>query len=66
MKKLRIGVIFGSRSVEHEVSIVTAQQVMEAINKNKYEIVPIYITKEGHWFTGEKLLNWKVLRICHH
>lgn len=57
MKKLRIGVIFGSRSVEHEVSIVTAQQVMEAINKNKYEIVPIYITKEGHWFTGEKLLE---------
>ncbi|MEW6162307.1 MAG: D-alanine--D-alanine ligase family protein [Nitrospirota bacterium] len=56
MKRLRIGVIFGSRSVEHEVSIITAHQVMQAIDKHKYEIVPIYITKEGHWFTGEKLL----------
>ncbi|MDI6890489.1 MAG: D-alanine--D-alanine ligase family protein [Thermodesulfovibrionales bacterium] len=56
MKRLRIGVIFGSRSVEHEVSIVTAHQVMQAIDKYKYEVVPIYITKEGHWFTGEKLL----------
>lgn len=57
MERLKIGVIFGSRSVEHEVSIVTAHQVMQAIDTNKYEIVPIYITKEGHWFTGEKLLD---------
>lgn len=56
MKRLRLGVIFGSRSVEHEVSIVTAHQVMQAIDKDKYEIVPIYITREGHWFTGKKLL----------
>lgn len=55
MKKLRIAVIFGSRSVEHEVSIVTAHQVMQAIDKDKYEAVPIYITKEGNWFTGKKL-----------
>ncbi len=57
MGKLRIGVILGSRSVEHEVSIVTAQQVMQAMNKDKYEVIPIYITKEGHWFTGKKLLK---------
>ncbi len=57
MKRLKIGVIFGSRSVEHEVSIITAHQVMQAIDTNKYEIVPIYITKEGHWVTGEKLLK---------
>lgn len=55
MKRQRIAVIFGSRSVEHEVSIVTAYQVMQASDKDKYEVVPIYITKEGHWFTGKKL-----------
>ncbi|MBI5188517.1 MAG: D-alanine--D-alanine ligase [Nitrospirae bacterium] len=57
MKRLKIGVIFGSRSVEHEVSIVTAHQVMQAIDKDKYEVVPIYITKGGYWVTGEKLFN---------
>lgn len=57
MERLKIGVIFGSRSVEHEVSIITALQVMQAVDTNKYEIVPIYITKEGHWVTGEKLLK---------
>lgn len=64
MNRLKVGVIFGSRSVEHEVSIVTALQVMQAINKDKYDIVPIYITREGLWFTGEKLLeisNYKEL-----
>jgi D-alanine-D-alanine ligase len=59
VKKLRIGVIFGSRSVEHEVSIVTAQQVMQAIDRSKYEVIPIYITKEGHWLTGNKLFDIK-------
>lgn len=57
MKRLRIGLIFGSRSVEHEVSIVTAHQVIQTIDKGKYEVVPIYITKEGYWFTGKKLLE---------
>lgn len=56
MKKITIGIIFGSRSVEHEVSIVTAHQVIQAVDRNKYDLVPIYITREGHWFTGEKLL----------
>ena len=59
MKKLRKGVIFGSRSVEHEVSIVTAQQVMQAIDRSKYEVIPIYITKEGHWLTGNRLFDIK-------
>ena len=57
MKKIIIGIIFGSRSVEHEVSIVTAHQVIQAIDRSKYDIVPIYITREGHWFIGEKLLK---------
>jgi D-alanine-D-alanine ligase len=48
-KKIRIGVIFGGRSGEHEVSIRSARSVIEAIDKSKYEVVPIAITKEGNW-----------------
>jgi len=47
--KLRIGVIFGGRSGEHEVSIRSARSVIEAIDKSKYEVLPIAITKEGNW-----------------
>ncbi|MEK6337316.1 MAG: D-alanine--D-alanine ligase family protein [Acidobacteriota bacterium] len=48
-KKLRIGVIFGGRSGEHEVSIRSARAVIDAMDPNKYEVVPIAITKEGNW-----------------
>jgi D-alanine-D-alanine ligase len=48
-KKLRIGVIFGGRSGEHEVSIRSARSVIDAIDKSKYDVVPIAITKEGNW-----------------
>ena len=48
-KKLRIGVIFGGRSGEHEVSVRSARSVIEALDRSKYEIVPIAITKEGNW-----------------
>jgi D-alanine-D-alanine ligase len=48
-KKLRIGVIFGGRSGEHEVSIRSARAVIEAMDVTKYEVVPIAITKEGNW-----------------
>ena len=50
--KLNIGVIFGGRSVEHELSILTAIQAMEHIDKEKYNIIPIYITKDLEWYTG--------------
>lgn len=53
MKKLRIGVLFGGRSGEHEVSLLSAASVLNAIDKNKYEVVPIGITKEGRWLTAE-------------
>lgn len=56
MKK-RVGLFFGSRSVEHEISIITAMQVYNAIDKSKYIVYPIYISKSGEWFTGENLLN---------
>lgn len=48
-KKLRIGVIFGGRSGEHEVAIRSARSVIQALDKSKYEVVPIAITKEGNW-----------------
>src|SRR5713101_7379045 len=48
-KKLRIGVIFGGRSGEHEVSIRSARSVIEAMDTSKYEVVPIAITKTGNW-----------------
>lgn len=50
--KLKVGVIFGARSVEHEVSIITAIQAMDNIDTDKYEVVPIYITKNLEWYTG--------------
>ncbi|MCA9892112.1 MAG: D-alanine--D-alanine ligase [Anaerolineae bacterium] len=56
-RKLSVGVIFGGRSVEHDVSIVTAQQVMNAFDQDRYEIVPIYITRDGKWYTGDVLRN---------
>jgi len=51
-KKIRIGLIFGGRSGEHEVSLLSAQSVMGAIDRDKYEIVPIGITKEGRWLAA--------------
>src|SRR5579862_2321396 len=62
MKRLRVGVLFGGRSGEHEVSLLSAASVVEAIDKSKYEVVPIGITKEGRWLTAgdaEALLHGK-------
>jgi len=55
--KIKVGVIFGGETVEHEVSIITAVQAMEQINKDKYEVVPIYISKERIWYTGKMLMD---------
>jgi len=52
MKKLRVGVLFGGRSGEHEVSLLSAASVLKAIDKKKYDVVPIGITKEGRWVTA--------------
>src|SRR3989344_7164925 len=53
--KIKIAVVFGSRSVELEVSIVTAMQVFENINREKYDVIPVYIDKKGRWLVDEKL-----------
>jgi len=63
--KTNIGVIFGGRSVEHEISVISALQTINEIDKEKYKITPIYITKEGEWFTGSDLLyinNYKNIK----
>ena len=52
---IKVGVIFGGESVEHEVSIISAVQAMNKLNSEKYEIVPIYIAKDGEWYTGNPL-----------
>lgn len=55
--KTNIAVFFGGRSVEHEISVLSALQAINAFDKAKYEVVPIYITKQGKWFTGNALLD---------
>ena len=52
---IKVGVIFGGESVEHEISIITAVQAMSFIDTNKYEVVPIYISKDRNWYTGNLL-----------
>ncbi len=53
--KTTVGVIFGCSSVEHEVAIISALQAMQALDKAKYDIFPIYISKEGDWYWGDVL-----------
>lgn len=53
--KIKVGVFFGGKSVEHEVSIISAIQAINSIDKNKYEVIPIYITKNSEMYVGEKI-----------
>lgn len=57
---IKLGVIFGGESVEHEVSIISAIQAMNKMDSEKYEVIPIYITKEGEWYTGKSLKDIEV------
>lgn len=60
-RKLRVAVIFGGRSSEHEVSLVSAQSIITALNPNTYDIIPIGITKSGTWLSGRNaLLQFKM------
>ncbi|MCJ7825068.1 MAG: D-alanine--D-alanine ligase [Anaerolineales bacterium] len=56
-KKLRLGVLFGGRSGEHEVSLMSARSVIDALDKTKYEVIEIGISKEGHWLYGDGALR---------
>ena len=55
--KIKVGVFFGGKSVEHEVSVISGIQALNAFNKEKYEAIPIYITKENEMYTGEAIAN---------
>ena len=55
--KIKLGIFFGGKSVEHEIAVITMSQAISAINPDKYEIVPIYISKEGVMYTGDDLLD---------
>lgn len=55
--KINLAVLFGGRSVEHEVSVISAVQAMASINKEEYNIIPVYMTKQSELYTGEKLFD---------
>ena len=59
MSKMQLGVIYGSRSCEHDVSIISAVQLMRSADREKYDVIPVYIDRKGQWFTGEALLDMK-------
>ena len=64
MNKIKLGIIFFFLSTEHDVSIVSATSIMESLNKEKYDIIPIYINKTGNWFKYTKNINEiKILNI---
>ena len=60
--KIKVGVIFGGETVEHEVSIITAVQAMNSMDEEKYDIIPIYIAKDRTWYTGKMLADIDVYR----
>ena len=55
MKKLRVGIIYGGRSGEHEVSIASAAAVVQNLDKQRYEAIPIRIEKDGRWLLADRL-----------
>lgn len=60
--KIRVGVLYGGKTTEHEVSIITAVQAMGFLNTEKYEVVPMYLTKENEMYTGEPLKEMEVYK----
>ena len=60
--KIQLGVIYGGDTVEHEVSIITAIQAIENLNSDKYDIIPIYISKDKSWYTGHMLMDMDVYK----
>lgn len=60
--KTTVAVFFGGRSTEHEISVISANQAMHAINRERFDVIPVYISKQGHWYTGDALLDVKNYR----
>lgn len=59
---LNVGVLIGGRSVEHEVAVITAMQMIENLDKSKYKVYPIYISNKGKWLVGESLDNFETYK----
>ena len=59
---IKLGVIFGGPTVEHEVSIISAVQAMNSLNKEKYDVYPIYVSKDRTWYTGHMLTDIDMYR----
>lgn len=57
VNKISLAVFFGGKSVEHEISVLSAAQAIAAFDPEKYNVIPIYLTKEGKWYTGDALLE---------
>ena len=60
--KIKLGVMFGGVSVEHEISIITAMQAMNSLDETKYEIIPVYIAKDGTWYSGMMLKDMNIFK----
>ncbi|MEG2311635.1 MAG: D-alanine--D-alanine ligase, partial [Bacilli bacterium] len=58
--KIKVGVIFGGKTVENEVSIISAVQAMNQLDDEKYEIIPIYISKDKTWYSGKMLMDIEI------
>lgn len=57
--KINVAVVFGGKSVEHDISIITGVQTINSLDKNKFNVVPIYVSKEGIWYTSNNFFNIK-------
>ena len=55
--KINVAFVYGCRSVEHEVSIISAVQAMRSVNRDKYNVIPVYVNKNGEMFTGDDLFS---------
>lgn len=60
--KIKLGILYGGPSVEHEISIISAVQAMQNIDQDKYELIPIYVTKDRQWYTGKMLLDMDIYK----
>ena len=62
VSKIRAGVFFGGPSVEHEVSVITAMQAIRALDPDRYQVIPVYVSKQGDFYTGEHLASLESYR----
>ena len=62
ISRIRTGVFFGGPSVEHEVSVISAMQAIAALDETRYEVIPVYVSKDGSFYTGDHLKTLDAFR----